>query len=102
MDSVTVGSLVVSVGSTILAIVAIVVSLLMYDRTKGVLAEIRERAAVIEKTVSGTQEKLVDTVTAIARPPKMTQEETLLNAVLANPELLDRLVEVSKKLPGKP
>ena len=71
-----------------------------YNRTKEVLSEIGQKAAVIEGTVSRTQDKLVDTVTAIAKPKEETQEDKLLKAfipsILGNPHLLERLIRMSE------
>ena len=78
MDWVAIVSLTVGCFSIILAVFAMVISTLNYERTKDVLAEISKQAAVIEGTVSETQGKLVDTVTAIAKPKEETQEDKLL------------------------
>ena len=109
MDGYFVVTLIVGVVSVVLACVAIWLSrqaerqsVENYNRTKDVLAEISEKAAVIESTVNNTQEKLVDTITEIARPQKESQEEvmlrTLLPAILQQPELLEKLVEAGAKL----
>ena len=100
-------SLVIGVTSIVLAIVAILYGFQAerkstdnYNRTKDVLSEISQKAAVIEGTVSNTQKKLVDTVTAIARPKEETQEDKILQAVipsiLQNPQMLERLVKLSE------
>ena len=100
MDWLPIVSLTVGVISIILAGVAILISTLNYERTKDVLSEISEKAAVIEGTVSDTQTKLVDTVTAIAKPKEETQEEKILQAMLPsmiqNPDLLERLMKMSE------
>ncbi|WP_420591698.1 hypothetical protein [Bacterioplanoides sp.] len=61
-----------SVASLILAVVAIISSKASekearenYEKTKDVLAEIDKRAAVIERTVSDSQQKLMETMTNI-------------------------------------
>ncbi len=94
-------SLAVGGFSMILAGVAITVSILSYLRTKDVLAQIDKKAGVIEEAVGETQSKLVDTVTAIARPKEDTPEQqmlsTLLPAILSNPELLEQLIAFGKK-----
>ena len=99
MDWLPIVSLTVGVISIILAGVAMVISTLNYERTKDVLSEISEKAAVIEGTVSDTQTKLVDTVTAIAKPNEETPEEKILQAMLPsmiqNPDLLERLIKMS-------
>ena len=104
-------SLVVGVVSIVLALVAISLarqserrSTENYDRTKDILAEISQKAAVIEGTVSNTQEKLVDTVTAIAKPKEETQDEMiakgLLEGALKNPEILERLMKMAEQQGG--
>ena len=109
MESVSIAlSLLVGVVSIVLAIVAIWHSIHTerkseenYNRTKDVLSEISQKAAVIEATVSGTQEKLVDTVTAIARPKEETQEDvlfrTVTSSILQNPQMLERVIELTKQ-----
>ena len=109
MDVSVVVSLVVGVASIILAVVAIWYSreserksVENYNRTKDVLSEISQKAAVIEGTVSKTQEKLVDTVTAIASPKQETQDEIIANAMLPflmqNPEAFEKLVKMNTEL----
>ena len=82
-----------------------VISTLNYERTKDVLAEISKQAAVIEGTVSETQGKLVDTVTAIAKPKEETQEDKLLGALLPsmvnNPEFFEQLIRMGEQQQGK-
>ena len=101
-------SLVVGAVSIVLAIVAISYAILSerkstenYNRTKDLLAEISEKAAIIQSTVDNTQEKLVDTITEIAKPKHDTQEEilmkTLLPAMLEKPEMLERLITMSER-----
>ena len=72
-----------------------------YDRTKDTLSEISQKAAVIEGTVSKTQDKLVDTVTAIAKPKEETQDEMIAKAVLPsmvqNPQMLEKMIELSER-----
>lgn len=101
MDWLPIVSLTVGIISIILAGVAIWLSTLNYERTKDVLSEISEKAAVIEGTVSDTQTKLVDTVTAIATPKEETQEEKITQAILPlivkNPEFLERLMKMSEQ-----
>ena len=105
MDVYFVVSLVVGVVSVVLAFVAIFYSYQSesksrdyYDRTNNVLLSISEKAAVIEGTVNATQQKLVDTITDIARPQRETQEEvfmrTMLPAMLADPSMSDALRQV--------
>ena len=100
MDWISGVSLAVGVMAIVLAIVAIAITALIYDRTKDVLAEIGQKAAVIEKVVTGTQAKLVDTVAEIAKPQKETQEEilmkTLLPAMVEDPSLMERLAALGK------
>ena len=107
MEASLVISFVVGVVSIVLALVAIWYSVQSerksvenYNRTKEVLSEISQKAAVIEGTVSRTQDKLVDTVTAIAKPKEETQEDKLLKtfvpAILQNPQLLERLIKMSE------
>ena len=103
MEVSVVVSLVVGSVSVVLALVAIWYShqserksTANYNNTKDVLAEISEKAAVIQSTVNNTQEKLVDTITEIAKPKQETQEEmlmkTMLPAILQNPDMLERLI----------
>ena len=104
MDWLTGVSLTVGVVSIILAVVAIVISILSHWRTKDVLAQISEKAAVIEGTVSETQGKLVDTVTAIAKPREETQEEKLLGAFVSslasNPKALEQIINMEQRRRG--
>ena len=104
MDAATVVSLVVGIVSIALALVAIAVTFIIYDRTKDVLSDISKKAATIETTVSGTQTKLVDTVTEIAKPQKETQEEmlmrTLLPEMMKNPDLLERFIKLGNEQQG--
>ena len=93
MDWLPIVSLTVGVFSIVLAGVAMLISTLNYERTKDVLSEISEKAAVIEGTVSDTQTKLVDTVTAIAKPKEETQEEKILQAML--PSIIQILICLS-------
>ena len=99
-------SLVVGVVSIVLALVAIWHSIHTerkseenYNRTKDVLSEISQKAAVIEGTVSETQGKLVDTVTAIARPKEESQEDalfkTFVSGIAQDPQLLKQVIEMS-------
>ncbi len=101
MEWLAIVSLTVGVISIILAGIAIWLSTLNYERTKDVLAEISKQAAVIEGTVSETQSKLLDTVTAIAKPKEETQEdkllETLLPEMMKNPELLATLMKAGQQ-----
>ena len=101
MDWVAIVSLTVGCFSIILAVFAMVISTLNYERTKDVLAEISKQAAVIEGTMSETQGKLVDTVTAIAKPKEETQEDKLLGALLPsmvnNPQFLEQLIRIGEK-----
>ncbi len=108
MDAYFAISLIVGVVSVVLASVAIWYSSQAerksaenYNRTKDVLSEISEKAAVIQATVDTTQQKLVDTITAIASPQRETMEEKLLSAslpmLLQNPELLERLAELGSQ-----
>ena len=105
MDWVAIVSLTVGCFSIILASVAMVISILNYERTKDVLGEISKQAAVIEGTVSETQGKLVDTVTAIAKPKEETKEDKLLGALLPsmvnNPEFLEQLIRMGEQQQGK-
>ena len=102
-DWIAVVSVTVGVVSIILAAVAIVVSLVTLFLTKGVLAEIKEKASVIEGTVNTTQNKLLDTVTDIARPREETEEDrlkyTLMKTALENPSQLRELMELFKQFP---
>lgn len=108
MDFPFVVSLVVGVISIVLAVMAIWLGIQSerrsaeyYDRTKDTLSEISQKAAVIEGTVSNTQEKLVDTVTAIAKPKEETQDEMIAKAVLPsmvqNPQMLEKMIELSER-----
>ncbi len=108
MDAPTVVSIVVGAVSVAMAGMAIWISTQAekkstenYNATKDLLGEIGTKAAVIEKAVSETQGKLVDTVTAIAKPREETQDEmlqrTLLPKVLENPEMLQTLFNLAKQ-----
>lgn len=93
-----------SVVSIVLAVIAIGASVLSewrgrqhYDRTQEVLSDIKEKAAVIDSVVSGTQEKLLGAVTDLVRPQRETQDEmlmrTLLPAIVQNPNLLEQIMK---------
>ena len=108
MDVSLVVSLVVGAVSIVLAVMAIWLSIQSerrstenYDRTKDILSEISEKAAVIESTVSNTQEKLVDTVTAIAKPKEETQDEMIAKAILPsmvqNPQMFEQLMRMGEQ-----
>ena len=101
MDWVAVVSLTVGCFSIILAALAMLISTLNYERTKDVLSEISKQAAVVERTVSETQGKLLDTVTAIAKPKEETQEDKLLGALLPsmmnNPQFLEQLMKIGEQ-----
>ena len=108
MDAQFLISVAIGVVSVVLAVVAIWYSTQSerrsnenYNRTKDLLAEIDKKAAVIESTMSSTQGKLVDTVTAIARPREETQEEMLMSyllpSILERPELLERLAALGEQ-----
>ena len=106
MDWLSVVSLVAGGASIALAITAIAVSLITYDRTKGVLTEVDKKAAVIEEMVKGTQSKLVEAVIEIAAPAKETaQEKALAEALpelLKNPDGLKQLMEVANTANNMP
>ncbi len=80
-------------------------SLRNYERTRDALAEITTKAAVIETTVSGTQEKLVDTITSIAKPKEESENEMLMKLLIPmmaqNPEMLNTLIGLGEKQKGK-
>ena len=108
MDILTAISLIVGVVSVVLALVAIWHSVKSerrstenYDRTKDVLAQISEKAAVIEATVNNTQNKLVDTVTDMARPQRESQEEillkTLLPEIVKNPQWIEQMMAAAQQ-----
>ena len=108
MDWLAIVSLTVGTISILAAIAAITLSVLIHIKTQGVLADIKERAAVIEETVKGTQGKLLEAVTAIAVPPKASEQEMLmqmLGPILAsNPELVERLMSAAateRAVPGR-
>lgn len=92
-------SLIVGIVSIVLAAQAMLLTFLAYRGTQGALSEIRKKAALIDRAVSGTQAKLVDTVTEIANPRKESQEEKVANAILLlsnatqDPQLLERLTK---------
>ena len=75
-------------------------SLANYNRTQDLLSEIGKRAAVIEGTVSRTQDKLVDTLTSVAIPRQESEDEILMKAmlptVIQNPQILDRLIAMGE------
>ena len=102
-------SLVVGAVSIVLAVMAIWLSIQSerrstenYDRTKDTLSEISKKAAVIEATVSNTQDKLVDTVTAIAKPKEETQEDIILKAIMQNPQMFQQMVKMTEQQGKKP
>ena len=101
MEWLAIVSLTVGIISIILAGIAIWLSTLNYERTKDVLAKISEKAAVIEGTVSETQGKLLDTVTAMAKPKEETVEDKLIAAFLPmmadNPEIIQTLAKAGER-----
>lgn len=101
-------SLVASIASIILAIVAIWMSTSAaresresYEKTKGVLAEIDKKSAVIETTVSSNQQQLLETVTTILKettvPEKVSMQDQagmmMLQAMLENPEGMGEMMK---------
>ncbi len=100
-------TLVVGVISVVLALVAIWFSTQAekksaenYNQTKDVLAAISEKAAVIERSVDTTQQKLLDTVTGIAKPQRETQDEmlmrTMLPVIMKDPKMMAMLTQKLK------
>ena len=105
-------TLVVGVVSVVLAIVAIWLgsrsekqSAENYDRTKDLLAEVSQKAEVIKATVDTTQQKLVDTITDIARPQRESVQDkmmaTLLPQMLQDPAAFQRFMEIAKQFEEK-
>ena len=101
MDWLPVVSLTVGVFAIVVAFLSIVLSVLIHNSAKDVLAKIDKRVSVTEEIVRGTQTKLVDTLTDIARPPKPTEQEMLLQimlpAIINNPNLIGQLAELSQQ-----
>ena len=102
MDIIFAISLITGTTSIVLAIVAIWYSNLAekkssesYQRTNQVLSDISQKAAVIESTVSTTQEKLVNTITDIATPHRETQEEMFMKKFMENPASFQQLITLS-------
>ena len=94
-------SIAVGVTSIVLAVVAIAVALWTgkqsaanYTNAATALSEVSEKAAVIERAVTNTQDRLIETVTP-------TQDdrlkEALLPQVLGNPELLRMFIELGRQ-----
>ena len=77
-----------------------------YDRTKAVLAEIDKRAAVTERTVTESQQQLLDTVTTLLRetavPPKADAGEqfgqAFMQAMLQDPAKAPQLMDSFTRL----
>ena len=101
-------SLIVGIVSAVLAVVAIWhsfrserLSAENYNRTKDLLAQVDKKVAVIEAMTNSTLEKLVDTVTDIARPEKADAETALLTALLpqllSNPDMIDTLTNLADR-----
>ena len=99
---------VVGIVSIVLAVVAIGSSILSerrsqenFNRTQEALAEVSEKAAVVERAVTTTQDKLLETVTAIAKPRELTEEERSQQMIMPllekNPELLRQLVRSAQQ-----
>ncbi len=101
-DALPIVSLTVGIFSILLAIASIGLSWWINHATTRVLSDIDKSAAVIDQVVRGTQDKLVDTLSTIAAPPKASQEELLygmLGPIMANnPALLERLIETGKQI----
>ena len=93
--------LAVGIVSIILAVLAIWLSIDSYRRTKDVLSQISEQATSINSSVTLMQNKLVDTVASIANPAEAHKEEvlmqTLLPAMIEDPQLLDKLMQFARK-----
>ena len=113
MDAEVIGIVSIVIGgvSIVLACVAIATSVLSewrsranFDRTKDMLSEVTTTAERIDLQVGGTQEKLVDTVTAIANPQtavdamataanqeqegeQLTMMTTLLPLMMSDPDM---------------
>ena len=93
--------LAVGIVSIILAVLAIWLSIDSYRRTKDVLSQISEQATSINSSVTMMQNKLVDTVASIANPAEANKEEalmqTLLPAIIENPQFLDKLMQLAQE-----
>ena len=93
--------LAVGIVSIILAVLAIWLSIDSYRRTKDVLSQISEQATSINNSVTMMQNKLVDTVASIANPAEANKEEilmrTLLPAMIEKPQLLDKMMRLSRE-----
>ena len=93
--------LAVGIVSIILAVLAIWLSIDSYRRTKDVLSQISEQATSINSSVTMMQNKLVDTVASIANPAEANKDEilmrTLLPAVIENPQLLDKIMQLAQE-----
>ena len=91
----------VGIVSIILAVLAIWLSIDSYRRTKDVLSQISEQATSINSSVTLMQNKLVDTVAAIANPAEANKEgvlmQTLLPAIIENPQFLDKLMQLAQE-----
>ena len=108
METSVVVSLVIGAVSITLAIVAMLHSTLSerrstdnYIRTRDTLAEIAKQAAVIESTVSNTQNKLVETITEIAKPEQESMEMAMLKglmpAMVSDPTILQQMITEARK-----
>ena len=93
--------LAVGIVSIILAVLAILLSIDSYRRTKDVLSQISEQATSINNSVTMMQNKLVDTVASIANPAEANKDEmlmrTLLPALIEKPQLLDKLMQLARE-----
>ena len=93
--------LAVGIVSITLAVLAILLSIDSYRRTKDVLSQISEQATSINNSVTMMQNKLVDTVASIANPAEANKDEmlmrTLLPALIEKPQLLDKLMQLARE-----
>ena len=111
--SMTVGAM-----SMLLAAVAIGVALVLYDRTKDVLSQIREQSNLIRDTLTGTQGELLSTVSKIAlqksdnaRGDNQAEDSSsvddkilagFMQALAVNPDLLVKAMEIGSKEQSRP
>lgn len=107
MSMVEIVAFLASIASLILAVVAIIQSKVSekeardnYEKTKDVLAEIDKRASIIERTVSDSQHKLMETMTNIINETVIPKKDDMgekfgmmfMQQMMENPESTKDLV----------
>jgi len=111
MDIPTAISLVVAAVSLVVAVIAIFLGIVAqresrsnYDKTKDLLADIKQTAGVIERTVSTSETQLLETVKTLAIPERPDPDQqmgmVMLQAMMQDPEKFGPLMETLSRFPN--